>query len=76
MDHAATKAPPWPVPDRIPSLNANLVIGNRKKGELMISGYNLLDVNPRTPMPGTVGLGSSMTYIAGTNFNVSYRKEF
>lgn len=57
-------------------LNANLVIGNRKKGNMIISGYNLIDVNPRTPMPGTVGLGSSMTHIAGINFNISYQKEF
>jgi iron complex outermembrane receptor protein len=59
-------------------LNANIVINTRKfiKGDLILSGYNLLDANPLIPMPTAPGTGTNMVPIAGRNFNISYRMSF
>lgn len=57
-------------------LNLNLVATLGLGHELRLEWRNVLDANPKVPMPGAPGVGTSMVPLAGRSVGLAYRRVF
>lgn len=57
-------------------LNLNLVAPLGLGHELRLEWRNVLDANPKVPMPGAPGVGTSMVPLAGRSVGLAYRRVF